>query len=191
MRLVVLFAFTLGCHQSVVTGEARAPSADAGSRPLDAGVDAGLPDAGAPDEGVPPVDAGPSCPGEPRVILATVSEPVRASEIFLVFNQCMRADRGTVRLGPGGIELRAGSPDTRMRGAADLGDEFIDTFIGREAFMARPECYRRLAFSLTPPVLLLADTDYVGTVEADWETCDGRAYDPERDPGSRFTFGGP
>ncbi|MEO0325327.1 MAG: hypothetical protein AAF447_20385 [Myxococcota bacterium] len=179
-----------GCFQSVVTGPGSAPSDPAPSDPDLGPADLALlrdegPDVGA-DEGVVETTDRPfllDLDGAPSPRPGS-NDGDRNSVTFLVWNECMRADVGTVRLQPGDLELRVDSPDTTTFDAVDFGEGFIDDVVGRDEFDADPGRYRNIGFRLVPPVLLTAGTEYTLTVEDDWRDCDDDNPPTDEVPGS-------
>ncbi|MEO0324430.1 MAG: hypothetical protein AAF447_15825 [Myxococcota bacterium] len=174
-RLLVLL--TPACFQSVVfEGGAEAPPV--------------APDLGAPADAGPP-DAGPDpCTGPPGLLFV---EPEPGTEtgtvdpLFVAFDRCM-GRAGSLRLEPGGFTLRASAPETMVVGARDYGEEFIEDVIGRDVFLANPECFRDLGFRLTPPVVLPPGR-YEVVFDDNWFSCEGVPFDAARDPiASAWTF---
>ncbi|MEM1415497.1 MAG: Ig-like domain-containing protein, partial [Myxococcota bacterium] len=144
------------------------------------GVDAGTPEFDTPQL-VDLVDVAPS-----PYVGSTENE--RDTQIFVIWNECMRLDSGTIILQPGGIELRVDSPDTVVRGATDLGDGYIDGVIGRENFEADPGRYQNIAFNFVPPDLLTGGVEYEAFIQADWQDCDDGNAPFADDPLANWTF---
>ncbi len=179
-----------GCFSSVVIGSGSESSDPPPSEPDLGPADLALPRDDGPDE---VADAGVVENSDRPFLLDLDGAPSpgpgdvadgRRSVIFLVFNECMRADVGTVRLQPGDIELRVDAPDTTTFDATDFGEPYIDEVVGRDAFDADPGRYREIGFRLVPPVLLTAGTEYTLSVEDDWRDCDEDNPSTDDVPGS-------